>query len=102
MLITINKQINSGNKYNQKIYIYIYIYDIYVYILYTYPNAEFGYVFNFHLPTICAELQLQVMKRLTLNLSMVIRHSSWSVYSYMSNITCQIYSLIYLTDHSLY
>ena len=94
MLITINKQINSGNKYNKNIYIYIYIY--------AYPNAEFGYVFSFHLHSMCAELQLQVMKRLTLNLSMVILHSSWSVYSYMSNITCQIYSLIYLTDHSLY
>ena len=50
---------------------------------------------------VCAQVQLQVMNELTLNLSVIIIHSFWSVYSYMSNITCQIYSFIHLTNHSL-
>ena len=68
--------------------------------IYTYPNAEFGYVFSFHLPSMCAEVQLQVTKRLTLNLSVIIIHIPWlfihfsyiihPVYSYMSNMICQI------------
>ena len=74
---------------------------MYIYI-YTYANTEFGYVFSFHLPSMCGQVQLQITKRLTLNLSVIIIHSSWSVYSYTPNITCQIYSLIYLTDRSLY
>ena len=48
-----------------------------------------------------AKAQLQIKKQRILDLSVIITHSSWSVYSYMSDITCQIYSLIYLTDHSL-
>ena len=58
--------------------------------IYTYPNAEFGCVFSFHLPSMCAEVQLQVTKRLTLNLSVIIIHIPWSVYSYMPNMICQI------------
>ena len=50
---------------------------------------------------VCAQVQLQVTNKLTLNLNVIIIHSSWSVYSYMSNITSQICSLIHLTDHSL-
>ena len=48
-----------------------------------------------------AQTQLQVKKQLILDLSVIIIHSSWSVYSYVSNITCQIYSLIHLIDHGL-
>ena len=66
-----------------------------------YPNAEFGYVFSFHLPRMYAQVQLQAKKQLTLLLNVIIIHSSWSVYSFMANITCQIYSLIHLADHSL-
>ena len=50
---------------------------------------------------VCAQVQLQVTNQLTLNLGVIILHSSWSVYSYMPNITRQIHSLIHLTDHSL-
>ena len=49
----------------------------------------------------CAQVQLQVKNRLTLNISVIIIYSSLSVYSYISNITCKIYSLIHLTDHNL-
>ena len=49
----------------------------------------------------CAQVQLHIKNQFTLNLSVIIIHSSWSVYSYMSNITCQIYSLMHLTYHNL-
>ena len=35
--------------------------NMYMYI-YTYPNVEFGYVFSFHLPSMCKQVQLQVTK----------------------------------------
>ena len=56
-----------------------------------------------NLATYSAFIYLECMRKyqLTLNLSVITIQSSWSVYSYMSNITCQIYSFIHLIDHSL-